>query len=205
MNGSIDKASLIRDFTLSNKRVSDFDINKIQFKLKPSAVLVPITELDGELHLILTKRALHLKHHPGQISFPGGKVEPNDRNEIETALRETEEEIGIAPSSIDVLGTLPYYQTLTGFQITPVLAFVNQPIDFITDHNEVAEVFQVPLNHFLEQKNHYSFEVLHRNRQQLVHYLPYKHYNIWGATAAIIKGLIYQLDHQPLSPSNKRL
>ncbi|WP_448564367.1 CoA pyrophosphatase [Thalassotalea ganghwensis] len=202
MNSSIDKASFIRQFTLSNALTNSVSFNVELINLKPSAVLVPIIELDNQLQFVLTKRASHLKHHAGQISFPGGKVEQSDRNIIETALRETEEEIGISSKDINVLGTLPFYQTLTGFKITPVLAFINQAVDYKLDPNEVAEVFQVPLSHFMNNENHFSVEVFHRNKYQHVHYLPYKQYNIWGATAAIIKGLVHQLSENPLQRGN---
>ena len=158
-----------------------------------AAVLIPIIEQNNQLEVILTLRANHLKHHAGQISFPGGKVEKEDENEIATALRETHEEIGISAENITVLGTLPTYHTVTGYHITPVLGFIKPQLQYCLDTNEVAEIFHVPLNHFLNSKNHITLSIYRNLVNHPVYFMPYKHYNIWGVTAAILKKLSEQL------------
>ncbi|GLX77310.1 coenzyme A pyrophosphatase [Thalassotalea insulae] len=158
--------------------------------LRQSAVLIVLIEQDGLLQVLLTKRANHLKHHSGQICFPGGKVEQSDNSFIDTALREAQEEIGLSPDKVSVIGQLHPYQTISGFSITPVVAILEQAVDYQIDNNEVAEVFQVPLRHFLNANGHFSIDVQHQSGNHQVHFMPYQHYNIWGATAAILKDLI---------------
>ena len=153
------------------------------------AVLIPIVSNQGQLEVLLTKRASHLTHHPGQISFPGGKVEPNDRSMIATALRETEEEIGLKSKDIQVLGQLTSYQTISGYEITPIVAFARKNDNYQFDDNEVAEVFHVPLSHFLLREHHIKVPFYHKGKSHNVHFMPYQEYNIWGATAAILHDL----------------
>ncbi|GHE85521.1 CoA pyrophosphatase [Thalassotalea profundi] len=161
--------------------------------LTRAAVLIPIIEQNDQLEVILTLRASHLKHHAGQISFPGGKVEEYDINEIATALRETQEEIGVSENNITVVGTLPTYHTATGYHITPVLGFIDPPCQYCLNTNEVAEIFHVPLNHFLNSNNHIALNLYHNLTTHSVYFMPYKHYNIWGVTASILKKLAEQL------------
>jgi 8-oxo-dGTP pyrophosphatase MutT (NUDIX family) len=158
-------------------------------KLKLAAVLVPIIIDQNSLSVILTKRASHLNHHPGQISFPGGKVEAFDKNAIATALRETHEEIGIENNAIKVIGQLHNYQTITGYDVTPIVGLIESKQDYIVDENEVAEVFQVPLSHFLSQDNQFHVPVFHHGKSFNVQFMPYLNYNIWGATAAMLRDL----------------
>ncbi|WP_371378432.1 CoA pyrophosphatase [Thalassotalea aquiviva] len=160
---------------------------------KEAGVLIPLVAGTKGLEVILTRRASHLKHHPGQISFPGGKVEPEDLNLQHTALREAQEEIGLSPSDVDVFGQLPQYQTLTGYVITPILGFIPSNYDFKVDSNEVAEVFQVPFSHFINERNHLHVPINRDGHTHTVYFMPYLHYNIWGATAAIMKDLVTHL------------
>ena len=176
-------------------------IHSFQYQrtLKSAAVLIPIVETTlsdntQQLDIILTKRAEHLKHHGGQISFPGGKAEPYDKNLISTAIRESQEEIGLKPNNVEIVGQLHPYQTISGYIVTPIIAFIPCEQSFILDDNEVAEIFQVPLHHFLNNKNHHFVNVLQKEIQHKVHFMPYQHYNIWGATAAMLKDLIAHLD-----------
>ncbi|GAA5136491.1 CoA pyrophosphatase [Thalassotalea piscium] len=158
-----------------------------------AAVLIPIVEQNNRLEVVLTLRASHLKHHAGQISFPGGKVEKYDVNEMATALRETHEEIGVSAENITVIGTMPSYQTITGYHITPVLGFIKPQLQYCLDTNEVAEIFHVPLSHFLNTNNHISLSIYRNFSIHPVYFMPYKHYNIWGVTASILKKLAEQL------------
>ncbi len=165
--------------------------------LKSAAVLIALVEpeqRDEGLQVLLTKRASHLKHHPSQVSFPGGKVEQEDNSLIDTALREAFEEIGLSREAVSVAGQLPPYQTISGFQVTPVVAIVSRSQAYKIDKNEVAEIFQVPLQHFLTTNDHHVFTASRNGKQHNVHFLPYKHYNIWGATAVMLKDLVSQLN-----------
>jgi 8-oxo-dGTP pyrophosphatase MutT (NUDIX family) len=165
--------------------------------LRSAAVLITLVEgeckHDG-LQVILTKRASHLKHHPSQVSFPGGKVEPSDLSLIATALREAEEEIGLSSDAVNILGELPPYQTISGFQVTPIIAMINNKQRFQLDKNEVAEIFQVPLQHFFATATQHTISGSYNGHPHNVHFMPYKHYNIWGATASMLKDLIKHLN-----------
>ncbi|MDG1752480.1 MAG: CoA pyrophosphatase [Thalassotalea sp.] len=158
-------------------------------KLTQSAVLIVLFEENNQLQVLLTRRAEHLKHHPGQISFPGGKVEADDINHIGTALREANEEVGLQAGDCEIIGQLHPYQTISGFSITPVVAILKTTPEFFIDENEVSEIFHVPFQHFLHSKKHYSIQVSHKTGNHKVHFMPYKSYNIWGATAAILNDL----------------
>ncbi len=156
---------------------------------KPAAVLLPIIEHDEQLTLLFTLRSKHLKHHGGQVSFPGGKQEDNDANLLATALRETEEEIGIAPSAIEVVGNLSRYRTISRYEVVPYIGFVRPPLELSLNKNEVDSVFEVPLAHLLDQKNHLIHWVNRKGRRYPVYFIPWQGTNIWGATAAFVRNL----------------
>ena len=159
-------------------------------KLKESAVLIPLVELDNELHVVLTVRAKHLKHHAGQISFPGGKYEKSDPSIIHTALRETHEEIGINTDTIEIIGQLKDYQTVTGYNVVPIVGFINSPMTYSIDQNEVSEIFHVPFHHFLQSDSHFSLPIERNGTVFQVNFIPFQDYNIWGATAGMLKDLV---------------
>lgn len=161
---------------------------------RPAAVLVPVVERSSALSLLFTKRTDHLHHHPGQISFPGGRVEESDTSAVDTALRETEEEIGLQRSHVELLGALPDYFTGTGFRVTPVVGLVHPPFRLTLDAFEVAEAFEVPLAHFLDPANHEEHSIMHEGRLRRFHAMPYQGYFIWGATAGIIMSLYRMLN-----------
>ena len=158
-------------------------------RLKPAAVLVPLVEHNSGLTVLLTKRTDHLHHHAGQVSFPGGRVEEDDLDVIDTALRETEEEIGLNRSYIETVGYLDDYETGTGFHVTPVVGFVRLGFELNVDDFEVAEVFEVPLEFLFDPKNHqrHSRELNGRARQYYA--MPYGEFYIWGATAGMLMNL----------------
>ncbi|TKB45980.1 CoA pyrophosphatase [Thalassotalea mangrovi] len=162
-------------------------------RLKNAGVLIPIQEGEYGLEVVLTRRADHLYHHPGQVSFPGGKCEPLDANIIATALRETHEEIGVGVDEVEIIGQLGQYHTISGYLITPVVGFIPKHYPFQLDSNEVAEVFSVPLTHFLNEQNHLKVQVSRKGMSHKIYFMPYMTYNIWGATAAIIKDLVSHL------------
>jgi 8-oxo-dGTP pyrophosphatase MutT (NUDIX family) len=161
--------------------------------LTPAAVLFPIVLREGGQTVLLTQRTAHLRDHAGQISFPGGRVEEEDLSPSHTALRETEEEIGLARERIEILGFLPEYRTGTGFRVTPVVALVQPPFDLRPDPFEVAEVFEVPLAFLLDPANHQQHSLHYRGALRNYFAMPYGDYFIWGATAGMIRSLSERL------------
>ena len=157
--------------------------------LTPASVLFPVVLREPEPSVLLTRRTEHLKDHPGQISFPGGRVEVDDASPAHTALRETEEEIGLSSAHIEVIGYLPDYLTVTGFCVTPVVALVTPPFTLRRDPIEVAEVFEVPLAFLMDVANHQQHFAFYRGKQRPYLAMPYGDYFIWGATAGIIGAL----------------
>ncbi len=170
----------------------DHDLNPgmgVEPDLTPAAVLVGLVEHPGGLTVLFTRRTDHLLHHAGQISFPGGHTDPGDGTPEETALRETEEEIGLHRRHVETLGRLNQYVTRTGFSITPVVALIKPPFELAPDPDEVEEAFEVPLDFLLDPANHqrHSREIGGHIRE--FHAMPYEEYYIWGATAGMLINL----------------
>jgi len=187
-------ASLQRALARPAGESSDFDLNPGLVLpegrvLRPAAVLVAVWLRPGGAELILTKRASHLKHHPGQIAFPGGKVDAQDAGPEAAALREAQEEVGLPPRAVEVLGHLPAHETVTGFSVVPILSVVRQGFDPVPEAGEVAEVFTVPLDHVLKPANFAIERRRWRGEWRSYYALPYGAYYIWGATARILRGL----------------
>lgn len=155
----------------------------------PAAVLVPVVERESVLSVLLTRRTDHLHHHPGQISFPGGRVEAGDLSPIETALRETEEEIGLPAARVELIGTLPEYRTGTGFSVSPVVGLIRAPYELRLDSFEVAEAFEVPLDFLIDPANHQRHRMEYQGRMREYYAMPYQDYFIWGATAGMLVSL----------------
>jgi 8-oxo-dGTP pyrophosphatase MutT (NUDIX family) len=154
----------------------------------PAAVLVPVIDRH-EASVLLTRRTAHLPHHAGQIAFPGGKIAPTDSSINAAALRETEEETGISPAHIELVGELASHETGTGFLIHPVVGILTPPFEICPCANEVDEVFEVPLS-FLMDPAHYRREAVRwRGQDKMFYVIDYDHYRIWGATAYILKAL----------------
>lgn len=177
---------------------SDFDLNKDVIlppnrKLRPAAVLAPIIAGADGYDLILTKRSSALKHHPGQIAFPGGKQDDTDADLIDTALREAEEEIGLPRRSAQVLGTFASHETVTGFSVTPVVALVTEEFEAQAEAGEVAEVFRVPLAHVLDAGQYVIESRRWRGQRRSYYAVPYGPYYIWGATARILRAWTEQI------------
>lgn len=161
--------------------------------LMPASVLVPIVARSESLTVLFTRRTARLRAHSGQISFPGGRVEPQDVGPIETALRETQEEIGLARERIELIGTLPEYHTRTGYRITPVVGVVAPPFVLEADPQEVDAVFEVPLSFLLDPRNHQRHTRAFEGRMISYFAMPYGEHYIWGATAAMLVNLYRQL------------
>ncbi len=160
---------------------------------RAAAVLVPLVVREERLTVLLTQRADHLSDHAGQISFPGGRREPEDDNAIATALREAREEISLSPERVEILGALPDYLTGTGFCVTPVVGLVHPPFSLQADTLEVSEIFEVPLD-FLMDPAHHEVRVLRwEGGERRFFAMPYPrpgsggHYFIWGATAGMLR------------------
>jgi 8-oxo-dGTP pyrophosphatase MutT (NUDIX family) len=156
--------------------------------LTPASVLFPIV-MRGAPSVLLTQRTDHLRDHPGQISFPGGRVEAEDTSPAHTALREAQEEIGLSSAHVEVIGYLPEYRTITGYRVTPVVALVTPPFELQPDPHEVAEIFEVPFAFLMDVANHQEHSLLFRGRLRRYLAMPYGKYYIWGATAGIIATL----------------
>ncbi|MCH4294525.1 CoA pyrophosphatase [Shewanella sp. 3B26] len=158
----------------------------LKTKARKAAVLMAFEERDGELCLIFTTRPTHLRAHPGQISFPGGKIEQTDISPLHTAFREAEEEIGLGADNLELLGQFPSHRTFTGFEITPVLALVKAPFEMRIDPGEVAECFYVPLSFFMNDKHRHIKRFVRQGHSYQVVFIPWQGRLIWGATAAMI-------------------
>jgi len=173
---------------------SDFDLNPDidldqKFNFLEASVLIPILTFKKDLEILLTKRSNNLKNHPGQIAFPGGKKDQIDSSPIETALRETQEEIGLNPKNVEIIASLPSHKTATGFVIKPYLGLINQPFSETLRQGEVDEIFTVPYEYTLNEKN-FSIQTRKWNGSQRSYYVvPYGPYYIWGATARILLNL----------------
>ncbi len=158
-----------------------------------AAVLMPLLKQTNQWQVMLTRRAEHLKHHPGQISFPGGAYEQQDVQLSKTAIRETYEEVGIEPSLIELLGKLPQQQTISQYNITPFVGKIHTGYQLNIDPNEVAEVFHVPLDFLTDLTNYQKVEETHKGQRYHYYVIQYKHYNIWGATARILFNFVTRI------------
>ncbi len=163
--------------------------------VREAAVLVPIVRRDDGYHILFTKRTEHLSSHPGQVSFPGGKAEDHDADNIATALRETLEETGIAARHVNVIGSLGSFVTGTGYRVEPIVGLLEGGFELSIDFEEVESVFEVPLPILMDQNN-YRIETLYfKGKDRRYHALEYDGYDIWGLTAAILVNLRHVLLH----------
>jgi 8-oxo-dGTP pyrophosphatase MutT (NUDIX family) len=173
---------------------SDFDLNPAVVlpegrRLRPAAVLVALMQDARGASVILTRRSAALRHHPGQIAFPGGKIEAGDEGPVCAALRESAEEIGLDPGNAEVFGCLPAHETVTGFTVTPVLAKIRRPFEWRPEAGEVDEVFAVPLSHVTDPANYMIHGRMWRGSLRRYYVVPWGPYYIWGATARILRVL----------------
>ncbi|MDO5658693.1 MAG: CoA pyrophosphatase [Paracoccus sp. (in: a-proteobacteria)] len=174
---------------------SDFDLNANvappQVELRPAGVLAAFHEDDGRL--LLTKRSSRLRHHPGQIALPGGKVDPGDADVTAAALREAREEVGLSADQVEILGHLPPHRTVTGFAVTPVLAVIRGPFQPIPEPGEVDEVFSLPFAHVTDPARYRVERRMWRGDWRAYLVAPFGPYYLWGATARILFSLARNL------------
>lgn len=171
---------------------SDYDLNpEIVLpegrKLREAAVLMPLIRQDEQWRVVLTMRSSALKHHPGQIAFPGGKRDNGDANLEATALREAEEEIALPHETVEIIGRMSAHETVTGFTVTPFVGIVNQPFMPRAEVSEVAEVFSVPLEFLCDSANYHVQYRRWRGQRRYYYTAPFGPYYIWGATARMLR------------------
>lgn len=162
--------------------------------LRRAAVLCPVIERPSGAAVILTRRSAHLKAHAGQISFPGGKIDSDDKTPLCAALREADEEIGLVPQMVEILGQLDQYDTRTGFLVTPFVGIVDPRFVASPDPGEVEEVFEVPLSFLMDPANHRQARLMARGRTGLFTEMVFGQYRIWGATAAMLRDLAERIE-----------
>ena len=160
-------------------------------EMRPAGVLMPLIArgANGDWHVLLTQRTSHLTHHAGQISLPGGKVEPGDADAVAAALREAEEEVALMRDRVELIGQLDDYRTVTNYRITPVVGLVRDPGELRADPSEVEDIFEVPLAFFMSPGNFERHDHVVDGRQRSFYAVPYNGHFIWGATAAMLKKL----------------
>jgi 8-oxo-dGTP pyrophosphatase MutT (NUDIX family) len=173
---------------------SSFRRNEItNHALKRAGVLLPLLTREGELSVLFTQRTEQVAHHKGQVSFPGGTMDENDASVLETALRETEEEIGLQRNVVEVLGVLDDFCTPSGFCITPVVGFLPRIPTFILNRTEVSSVFDIPVYFFLNPRNERAEKQRRAGLIADVYFYHYDKYEIWGATANILRTFLHAL------------
>lgn len=168
--------------------------------MRRAAVLVPITaDRQGQLQLILTLRSRQLRHHAGQVSFPGGSVDHSDRDFVHTALREAEEEIGLKPEQVEILGQLSEAPLPSGFLVTPIVGLIEELPILVPEPGEVDEIFQLPLSLILDPTLYQQGELTKNGIKRRFYYFDFEEYYIWGATAAMLRTLARELNAEDFS------
>lgn len=162
-------------------------------KVTKAAVLIPLLLKEDGLSVLLTQRTNHLRDHAGQISFPGGRMDPEDQSPNDTALRESKEEIGLDPGRVEIIGHLPQYLTVSGYSVTPVVGLVQAQAEYVLDEFEVADVFEVPLSFLLDPANHQVRLWQSEQGGRRFYSMPYENRFIWGATAGMLRNLYHLL------------
>ena len=192
LRGQVERAVRALDDPPRGDEFGDHDLNGSRPRpgaRRPAAVLVPIVERPPAPTVLLTRRADHLHDHPGQISFPGGRLDDADDGPIDAALRETAEEIGLGREFIEVVGMLDGYETITGHVVTPVVGFIRPGFVLTLDAFEVAEAFEVPLAFFLDEASRRVHNLVYDGRRRDYYAFEYADRYIWGATAGMLVNL----------------
>ena len=184
------------EITDENRHVIAADIiakREAAGKVTKAAVLIPLILKEDGLSVLLTQRTNHLRDHAGQISFPGGRMDPGDLSPNDTALRESQEEIGLDPRRVEIIGHLPQYLTVSGYSVTPVVGLVQAQAEYVLDEFEVADVFEVPLSFLLDPANHQVRLWQSEQGGRRFYSMPYENRFIWGATAGMLRNLYHLL------------
>jgi 8-oxo-dGTP pyrophosphatase MutT (NUDIX family) len=184
------------EITDENRHVIASDIiakRQAAGKVTKAAVLIPLVLKEDGLSVLLTQRTNHLRDHAGQISFPGGRMDPEDQSPNDTALRESQEEIGLDPRRVEIIGHLPQYLTVSGYSVTPVVGLVQAQAEYVLDEFEVADVFEVPLSFLLDPANHQVRLWQSEQGGRRFYSMPYENRFIWGATAGMLRNLYHLL------------
>ena len=184
------------EITDENRHVIAADIiarRQAAGKITQAAVLIPLLLHEGGLSLLLTQRTQHLHDHAGQISFPGGRMDPEDLTPEKTALRESQEEIGLNPANVEIIGHLPEYLTVSGYSVTPVVGLVQAQAEYVHDEFEVADIFEVPLSFLMDPANHQVRIWQSEQGMRRFYAMPYGNRFIWGATAGMLRNLYHLL------------
>ena len=172
------------------KSLADYHPQKNYRVRKHASVLIPLLESEGEIYVMLTRRSSKMRSHPGQVSFPGGKKDNNDEDSLQTALRETHEEIGLPGEEVDFIGTLDQILSLHYYLVTPYVGLIPSYFVPVPNTDEIESVFKVPLAFFMKSENHWSEEKIIFNSPVFVHHFEYQGYDIWGLTAKLIFRLL---------------
>jgi len=171
--------------------LSNYKKNKIiDDNTLPAGVIIPLFEKEGAIYVLLTLRTETVATHKGQISFPGGAWEPGDSSILDTALRETQEEVGIKPEDFEIIGELDDVVAVSDHLVTPFVGFFPYPYDFKVSDVEIAELVEIPLDFFLDDSNRRSGMREHRGKRVTIHYYDYNEHTVWGLTAHILKGFL---------------
>ena len=184
------------EITDENRHVIAADIiakREAAGKVTKAAVLIPLVLKEEGLSVLLTQRTNHLHDHAGQISFPGGRMDPEDQSPNDTALRESQEEIGLDPKRVEIIGHMPQYLTVSGYSVTPVVGLVQAQAEYVLDEFEVADVFEVPLSFLLDPANHQVRLWQSEQGGRRFYSMPYENRFIWGATAGMLRNLYHLL------------
>jgi len=184
------------EITDENRHVMAADIiakRQAAGKVTRAAVLIPLLLQPNGLSVLLTQRTTHLRDHGGQISFPGGRMDPEDAGPNETALRESEEEIGLERERVEIIGQLPEYLTVSGYCVTPIIGLVKPQAEYILDEFEVADIFEVPLSFLMDPANHQVRVWQSEQGSRRFYSMPYEGRFIWGATAGMLRNLYHLL------------
>lgn len=161
--------------------------------LIPASVLIPFFEKNGQVHILFAKRTQNVRHHKGQISFPGGAFDPQDKDLLQTALRETEEEVGLKKEDVEIVAELDDMFTPTNFRVTPFAGFIPYPYAFKLNPHETAELIEIPLSHLLNERHHRLGYRRLFNKTVEVHYYDYKEHTVWGVTGLILFELLEKI------------
>lgn len=192
----MEKENLTLDDFLSRFQLLRPQVNRATLNQRQAAVLIPVVRRE-QPGLLLTQRSLHMRKHAGQVAFPGGAVDSTDASLIAAALREAQEEVAIPPDAVEVIGVLPPVDSVTGFQVTPVVGIIPPNLQYHASVDEVSAVFEMPLEEALRLSRYHPLDIHRRGHDHRVWLSWYQHYFVWGMTAGIIRELALQIGLKP--------